>query len=322
MVDRVGPEHVGSRVVVRRLLESGSATDLLGHLVGMDAEGLEVVTGDGENVVVPAVDVVAAKPVPPAPVRRGWELPDVSADDLQRICSAGWPAREVEALGDWQLRAHGGLTGRANSVMAVGDPGPPFDEALAQVRQWYAARDLPVLMQQPQGASADRALDERGWPRLHVTIVQVAPVAPVLGRLPVRDDLTASVQPAPTDEWRGLMHDLDTERPDEHLAILTGTPRVGFAVVRDSGGPVGIGRASIEDDWAGITSVDVAPSAQRRGIGTEVMRVLLEWATAQGARWTYLQVRARNTAALGLYARLGYRTHHPYCYRVPPDRDA
>ena len=52
---------------------------------------------------------------------------------MQRICWAGWPARETELLGDWALRAHAGITGRANSAMAVGDPGRPVAEALDAV---------------------------------------------------------------------------------------------------------------------------------------------------------------------------------------------
>jgi GNAT superfamily N-acetyltransferase len=318
MPDRVGSAEVGSRVVVRRAVGDGKYVDVLGHLVGLGDEGLEVVTGRGERVVVPVAEVAAAKPVPAKPVPTGWEVPELSADDLQRICSAGWPAAEAEPLGDWLLRAHDGLTGRANSVMAVGDPGVPFDEAIARATEWYAARDLPVLMQQPQGGPADVALQERGWPMLHVTIVQVAPLQPVLHRLRVRDDVRSAIDPLPSPQWQALMHDLDPHRPQRHLEILTGTPKVGFATVLDGVEPVGIGRVSIEGEWAGVTSVDVAPSARRRGIGTEVMRAMLGWAADQGATSTYLQVRARNAEALALYARLGYRTHHPYCYRVPP----
>jgi ribosomal protein S18 acetylase RimI-like enzyme len=78
---------------------------------------------------------------------------------------------------------------------------------------------------------------------------------------------------------------------------------------------VGIGRVSVEDEWAGVTSVDVSPDARRQGIGSAVMGVLLRWAQGQGASSSYLQVRAANPGALRLYDALGYVTHHPYCYR-------
>ncbi|UIN29535.1 hypothetical protein [Microbacterium binotii] len=59
----------GSRVVVRYLLPTGQATDALGELLSADEETVVV---DGKRGVerIRRVDIVAAKPVPPAPVPR------------------------------------------------------------------------------------------------------------------------------------------------------------------------------------------------------------------------------------------------------------
>jgi ribosomal protein S18 acetylase RimI-like enzyme len=261
--------------------------------------------------------VTAARRVPPGPPRPGWHVPQVSAEDLQRICWAGWPAREVEMLGDWALRAHGGITGRANSAMAIGDPGVPLAEALSRTADWYAARDLQPLLQLPLADPANREMADRGWAQQHVTIVEVAPIEQVVQRVAPRPELTATVTPTPSADWLSLMHDLDPHDPQGHVAILTGPPVVGFVTVYEAGAPLGIGRVSVEGQWAGVTSVDVAPKARRRGIGSAVMRELLRWAAQQGAVATFLQVRAANDPALRLYARLGYLTHHPYTYRAP-----
>ena len=134
----LGPRDVGHRVVVRYLLavpEPGaSATDVLGLLRTYDDEALEVETEAGERVRVPLGRVVAGKPVPPRPAPRRR----IGTDELQRVCADGWPARTVEALGEWRLREAAGFTGRANSVLPVGDPGVPLDEALAAVTGFYA----------------------------------------------------------------------------------------------------------------------------------------------------------------------------------------
>jgi ribosomal protein S18 acetylase RimI-like enzyme len=241
---------------------------------------------------------------------------------MQAICSAGWPARERDQLGEWLLRAHAGITGRANSAMAIGDPGRPLPEALDAVAQWYDDRGLSPLLQLPLADPANLAMSELGWQRQHVTIVQVAPVDALLHSLPRRDDLVASVAPAPTPGWLGLMHDLDADDPDTHVAVLTGPEVVGFATLLRGDEPVAIGRVSVEGDWAGITSVDVAPAARRQGIAGAVMRTLVSWAGDRGAQATYLQVRAANDAALRLYAALGYVTHHPYVYRAPVSSNA
>ena len=308
-------QDLGRRVSVRRRVEGG-LTDVLGHLLDVTDDHLDVLAR-GEVLSLPTADVTAAKVVPPATPRRGWEVPSVTPDDMQRICWAGWPPREHEMLGDWALRAHGGITGRANSAMAVGDPGLPVPDALRAVESWYAARGLPPLLQLPLADPANLVMADQGWPRLHVTVVQVAPIAAVLVGIDRHDDLRAMVERVPSSDWRSLMHDLDTDAPEAHVAILTGPERVGFVTLYRGAQPVGIGRVSVEGEWAGVTSVDVAPAARRQGIGSAVMAALLGWAEQQGAASTYLQVRAANPAALKLYDALGYVTHHPYGYRAP-----
>lgn len=315
-MDFLDASAVGGRVSVRRRVADG-LTDVVGHLLDLTDDTWTVLRPSGEVVDLDPSTVTAAKVVPPAPVRRGWQVPTVSPDAMQRICWAGWPARDVERLGDWALRAHGGITGRANSAMAVGDPGRPLAAALDAVHEWYAARSLPALLQLPLGDPANRAMADLGWQRLHVTVVQVAPVDRLLATVPDRDDLHAVLEPVPSADWRALMHDLDEDDPEAHVEILTGPERVCFATLYRGDEPVGIGRVSVEGEWAGVTSVDVSPAARRQGIGSAVMRELLGWAGDQGAVASYLQVRAANASALRLYAALGYVTHHPYCYRAP-----
>ncbi|QEW03474.1 hypothetical protein [Microbacterium lushaniae] len=65
---------VGARVVVRYLLPSGQATDALGELLSADAETVVV---DGKRGVerIAVRDIVAAKPVPPAPAPRARRTP-------------------------------------------------------------------------------------------------------------------------------------------------------------------------------------------------------------------------------------------------------
>ena len=85
---------------------------------------------------------------------------------------------------------------------------------------------LPPLLQLPLADPANQAMADDGWPRLHVTVVQVAPIAAVLAR--------GSTQRRPArhgrarrrrSDWRSLMHDLDADDPEAHVAILTGPDR-------------------------------------------------------------------------------------------------
>jgi len=314
----LSPRDVGARVSVRHRRSDGQLTDVVGDLQSWSDGRLVVRRADGRTVAVAESAVAAGRIVPPAPPPRRPGVPHVSPADMQRMAGAGWPARESEAMGDWLLRAHGGITGRANSVMAVGDPGTDIRTALDRVQEWYDERGLPALVQVPEADPVDAAVASHGWSQLHVTIVQTAAIAPTLDLIAPQPDLWIDITTTPSPEWLSLMHDLDTGDPASHVEILTGPERVCFATLRRGREAVAIGRVSIEGRWAGITSVDVPESRRRQGLGAAVMRGLLEWAADQGARAAYLQVRALNEPALALYRRLGFLTHHPYCYRVPP----
>ena len=70
MLDRLTPDAVGARVVVRRRLPDGAYGDVLGELEAWSDGLLRIRRRDGSLVEVDETTVVAAKPVPPAPPRR------------------------------------------------------------------------------------------------------------------------------------------------------------------------------------------------------------------------------------------------------------
>ena len=67
----LGPDDVGSRVVLRYRLHDGSGqqTDVLGELVTWTTVAITVRRADGAEVSVLPADVVAAKRIPDPPVR-------------------------------------------------------------------------------------------------------------------------------------------------------------------------------------------------------------------------------------------------------------
>lgn len=308
---------VGHRVSVRRRVEGG-LTDVVGHLLECAPDRLEVLRASGERVRLDPSAVTAAKRVPPAaPVRRGWALPELSPAEMQRICEQGWPARETAQLGQWRLRASAGVTERANSVLAIGDPSVALPEALDTVRTWYAARSLTPRLQLPLPDATNLELESLGWRRTRTPVVQVAPIAPLLDTLPSRPDLRPVVQPEPSADWLGLFRELSATAPQMHLALLTSPSTVGFLTLLAGSTPVGVGRVVVVGEWAGVTCVDVPAEHRRSGVGTALLRHALAWGAGQGARWSYLQVLADNDPALRLYAGHGYVTHHVYTYREP-----
>jgi ribosomal protein S18 acetylase RimI-like enzyme len=295
-------------------------TDLLGEMTAWSATSTTVRAEDGSLVEIALADIVSGKPVPPRPSVRLR----VSPDRAERLALAGWPAPDSEPLGDWVLRAAGGFSARANSALASGSPGVPFAEAVAAVSDFYDTRGLPAWVQVVVGSDEQRAFEEAGWVHARpeeadscFQIASTAQVARALRALVAADAPPAHLAATASDAW--LANDTRALRsPDVAQAVLEGPSEVGFVTVGPTRDDVWAkGRVSAADDWAGITDVWVDPARRRRGLALVVVRELVRWAAERGAGTTYLQTRGDNPAALGLYDRLGFVTHHEYRYLAP-----
>lgn len=316
---RITPADVGKRVSVRRLsaeADTGAKfTDAVGVLTSWDDHVLSITPKSGETVHIAESSLVAGKVVPSAPARRRG--PAASFAELAGITARAWEPVESEPLGDWRLRAANGFTRRANSVLPLGDPGLPLDEALDRVREWYGARRLPAYIQTATGAEGTQEalcaeLERRGWLREVSAEVRVAAAAPI-GDL---DADTGQVRLSRTADaaWLSRYQRFGTPGP-EALAVLNSGPSVWFASVPGepgSGTPAAIGRCVVDGRWAGFMAVEVAPEHRRRGLATAVMTALARQALDEGASAAWLQVETDNGGAGALYDGMGFATHHRY----------
>jgi GNAT superfamily N-acetyltransferase len=313
---------VGHRVVVRRIVgvtqERTLYTDALGELVGLTETDLTIATDKG-TLRVPLREVHRAKRVPPA---RRPPAADVVA--LELAANDAWPAPVQARLGSWILRAAGNWTGRANSALAVGDPDRTLEAAIDAVVEWYSAHGQQPLINAPMplAAPVNAALDERGWTARPLTLVQTAPLTALLGASPPRGDLPpVDLADSPGDDWFAMVAEHKGTLPDTARRILTGVPEVVFAQVRDADGEllaVGRGAVTGPERWLGVSLLQTAPQHRRRGLGRQVLHGLAQWAAQRGSSRVYLQVEERNAAAVTLYGRAGFTTHHTYLTREAP----
>ena len=246
----LGPADVGTRVMVRHLLPDGRATDVLGVLEtwgGAADPGsmpqASVRRSDGHVVTVPIADLVAGHRIPAPPQRpRAADVADLVLED---IAAVGWQAPDEHRVGGWLLRAAGGFTGRANSVLPLGDPGIPVDEALAAVSAWYAERALPARFQVPLPARAelDDALAERGWTAYNPTDVLVADISDVLAGNTAEP--AVEIAGAPSAGWLGAYHYRGGKLPAGAVGLFTSVPEQGFASVVRDGAVVAVGRVAL-----------------------------------------------------------------------------
>lgn len=312
---RICPADVGRRVTVRhRLPADPRLSDVVGVLTEWTGARLVVRRRDGSLTALAQDQIVAARVV----------APEVSTYDVQALAEAGWPAAFTEQLGDWTLRWSHGVSSRANSVRVGGDPGQALPKALAQVRHWYEARGATPLLQVPAPWTHDALLDELGWtPRLRVLLL-ITPSTDLAARGGLADPtVQITTVPAPDEAWLGMLTDEPIANLPAYREILTGPADVVFLTARDavSGDLLGVGRASAgrlpsgRSRWAGITSIETAPAARRRGVARAIMAQLGAWACSRSATTTYLQLLATNTPGRELYDSLGFTRHHTYVYR-------
>jgi len=274
---------------------------------------------DKGSLRVPLREVHRAKRVPAA---RRPRATDVIA--LELAADEAWPAPVRGRLGDWTLRAADNWTGRANSALAVGDPDRPLEAAIDAVVHWYADHGQRALINAPMplAAPVNQALDGRGWTARPLTLVQTAPIAPLLTEPPGSGDLPpVGLADTPSDDWYAMVAEHKGTLPATAVRILTGVPERVFAHVRDDRGDLlAVARGTVTGPgrWLGVSLVQTAPAARRRGLARHVLRGLAQWATQRGATRAYLQVEERNVAAVTLYGGAGFRTHHTYLTREAP----
>lgn len=321
---RLSCAHLGRRVVVRRRLPDGSATDLLGELVALDPQHVRLLPDDGPDVEVPWDDVLAAKVVPARQVR-----PSSSIADVTRVQDLGWPGVERERLGGWLLRAGHGFTGRANSALPLGDPGAPLPAAVDHVERFYRERGLvprfsvpfsldPAVRSDP-APELDAELDRRGWSRVDPTLVLVADLRPRPAPSALDPGDVLELSPEPDQDWLRLYRYRGGDLPPGAREVLLAAEHQEFLVLRRAGRAVACGRVAVARGWAGVTAMQVDDAVRRQGLGSLVLAHLLAHGRDRGARWGYLQVSADNAPALALYAATGLTPHHGYRYRLAPD---
>ncbi|MFI0729496.1 GNAT family N-acetyltransferase [Streptomyces sp. NPDC021225] len=324
---RITPSDVGKRVSVRLTIEGGNSgarfTDVVGVLTSWTSGVLCVTRRTGEEVRIAEASLVAGKVVPAAPARRRG--PAATAAELDRAAARAWPPVESERLGAWELRAAGGFTRRANSVLPLGDPGVPVEEALRRVTAWYAERGLPAYIQVSTGAEGTQELlaaelAAHGWIQEVSAETRIAALAPLA-------DLDADVSRVALSQdideaWLArYQRSASGEPAPEVLRVLGGGPSVWFATIataeatsetENESVPAAIGRCVVDGRWAGFTAVETDPRLRRQGLATAVMTALARKALKEGASAAYLQVETDNDGARALYEGMGFTLHHRY----------
>lgn len=245
----------------------------------------------------------------------------VDLDRVRELESHGfraWPALQTQMLAGWVQRFADGYTKRANSINALGARCRFTADLRHALERPYRERGMPPVWRLTPLAPAetDQALARLGYRRIDESLVQVAPLD---ARLAADPEIV--IESVPSAAWLARFAELSPVA-EIHRAtmrhMLTSIPSpVGFARVERDGHLVAFALGVVDGDYVGLFDVLVAAETRRQGLARQLTQSIGAWGRRHGARFAYLQVVATNSAALPLYASLGFETVYSYAYRVP-----
>jgi N-acetylglutamate synthase len=240
---------------------------------------------------------------------------------LEELAMNAWPALQTVLYDGWIVRFANGYTKRANSVTPLYPSTLWLDEKTYHCEQLFQQQKLRPTFRLSQATDInelDAQLENRGYERIDTTSVQTVD----LYEIDVAQSKRAYLLPdySGMESWLSSFHTLsgdhrsDDKTHKEMLANIKG--ETGYMVLMDEGEVVACGLGVVERGYLGIFDVITAVSHRNKGYGTELMHSLLAWGKDCDADFSYLQVMTNNPAALNLYAKLGYKEHYQYWYRV------
>lgn len=237
-----------------------------------------------------------------------WTAP-TEAQVLAAI-DATWPAAEVVEAEGWRLR-RGDSGGKRVSAATALAPGASVAAAEKRMAVWD---QHPLFMIRSQDTALDADLAARGFRAVDPTILYAGPttlaVTTAEGARPIEASFPLAVMQRLWAEG-GI--------GPGRLAVMARTegPRC-YILARAGDHPAGVGFVAVGDGIAMLHAVEVAPKFRRKGIGRTIAAAALRWAEDRGARTLALATTQENSAANGLYRKLGLVLVGGYHYRIGP----
>ncbi|RVX43394.1 acetyltransferase (GNAT) family protein [Nonomuraea polychroma] len=224
-----------------------------------------------------------------------------------------WPAYEQRVYDGWVLRYAGGVTKRANSVLALGRP-VDLGGAIETAERFYQERGQRCVFSVGLGAAPglDKELEARGYELVDPTLVMAGSLRPeALDGVAPEVRIEQRPWPGWLETWWAVDGRFGSGLEDAER-ICTGVP-AWYGAYEEDGVALAVGRAVPQGDTLGIYCMATRPEARRRGLARAVLRALARHAGTDSA---YLVTTAPNQAAQALYRGEGFEIAGRYHYRV------
>ncbi len=241
--------------------------------------------------------------------------------EIETVASRAWPAQHTQEYGGWLLRAAGGVTRRANSVLPLHEPAAEnLEDALEFVQRFYQSHKLPVRFQMTKAShptDLDSFLESKGL----VIDMPTKMLASPLDRITLEEpEVGIVVFGSPWDDWIAAYEKLsgfDKIKIAVRSDIISriSSKKACAAAIMDQK-VIGIGLGVQDGEWLGLFSLVTHKQYRRQHVATSITHSLVGWGLSQGASKGYLQVEEENISAQKLYYGLGFEDAYSYWYRV------
>ena len=242
---------------------------------------------------------------------------------VDELAANAWAAHTNQIVDGWRLRWNDGVTGRANSVWAgsLGDDRITLEDRIKIAEEFYQRLRAPPkfhICPATQPAHLDSILESLGYVIITPTDVQIAPVAAVLELSALNYEVNIFENFSET--WFEAFCQLSEQTNARAINARRGifqhiAPRAGYALLKIDDQNAAVGLGVVERGWIGLFGIDTGVAFRKQGAATAIIGALMKWGQTFGAVQTYLQVVPQNTAAMTLYAKLGFKKLYQYHYR-------
>ena len=242
---------------------------------------------------------------------------------IDELAANAWAAHTNQIVSGWRLRWNDGVTGRANTVWAgsLGDDRMTLEDRIQIAEEFYQRRNAPPkfhICPATLPTELDSILAGRNYVIITPTDVQIAPVATVLELS--TSSYQVNVSENFSETWFKAFCQLSEHSDERAMNSRRGifgriAPRACYALLTLDGQAAAVGLGVVERGWIGLFSIDTGAAFRKRGAATAIICALMKWGETFGATQTYLQVVPQNTAAINLYAKLGFKKLYQYHYR-------
>lgn len=302
-------ERIGQRFSIRLNEPTGGYRDVVGHL----KTATSLINRKGQEVSFDPQQIFVWREIVERPNLAGKGAPlTLRVLELDQICNLTWPATENLENSGWLMRAAGGVTNRANSILPLiesleAGSLTDFAEKLSTAEEFYQKRKLPTIFQ----------IALPTWQVLFEELRSIGAVETLRGNTMV-SDLTSSNEIAPigfeivqsnqfSNEWLELQPAPGIEK------ILSGCAATYLTIVKNSQA-IASCRIALANGWSSLTRVYVHQDFRGQGLGKAIVAAALKVSFELGATKALLQVEADNAIAIGVYESLGFNFHHEYSY--------